>query len=144
MKKNKKKFIFYLSLCLILISCSNNENTDQNSLVKPIVEFLNCPTNVHIEDTLILNYEINAGSASIQEVDIKILKETDVVVSYKVNSRVNSKNYKFLDSFENHVYSYELNNSAKTEQENYLFTIKITDNLDQVADAGCQFAMKTG
>ena len=86
MKKNKKKFIFYLSLFLILISCSNNENTDQNSFVKPIIEFLNCPTNVHIEDTLILNYEINAGSGSIQEVDIKILKEADIIVSYKVNS----------------------------------------------------------
>ena len=63
-----KKILFYLSLFLILISCSNNENTDQNSFVKPIIEFLNCPTNVHIEDTLILNYEINAGSGSIQEV----------------------------------------------------------------------------
>ena len=142
MKKNKKGFILWIFL--ILVFCSNNETIDQNSYIKPNIEFLNCPTNVHIEDTLFLNYEINAGSASIQEVDIKILKETDVVVSYKVNSRVNSKNYKFLDSFENHIYSYELNNSAKTEQENYLFTIKITDNLDQVADAGCQFAMKTG
>ena len=143
MKRNKKTFTLCIFL-LFLISCSDNLDTDQNSYIKPNVDFLNCPTNVHIEDTLILDYEINAGSGSIQEVDIKILQEANVIVSYKVNSRVNSKNYKFLDPFENHIYSYELNNSAKIEQENYLFTIKITDNLDQVADAECQFAMKSG
>ena len=54
------------------------------------------------------------------------------------------ENYKFLDPFGSHIYSYELNNSAKIEQENYLFTIKIIDNQDQVSDAGCEFAMKTG
>ena len=64
---------------LILISCSNNKILIK-IVVKPNVEFLNCPTNVHIEDTLILDYEINTGSGSIQEVDIKILKEVDIIV----------------------------------------------------------------
>tara|TARA_B100001029_G_C15063999_1_gene461618 strand:+ start:2610 stop:3047 length:438 start_codon:yes stop_codon:yes gene_type:complete len=143
-KITKYKQILLIFLSIFTISCSVGAETAEEISSGPIVSFLNCPNELFTDNTLEITYRMTAGEGDIKNVDITIYKNKNIIISYKIDSRVNANNYQFLEARQESIYDYELNNSGNKETGDFIFTIKVTDELKRETEESCNFSMKSG
>tara|TARA_Y100000817_G_C16741810_1_gene492812 strand:+ start:170 stop:607 length:438 start_codon:yes stop_codon:yes gene_type:complete len=143
-KITKYKKILLIFLSIFTNFCSLGAETSEEIFSGPVVSFLNCPNELFTDNTLEITYRMTAGEGDIKNVDIKIYKNKNIIISYKIDSRANANNYKFLEGGQESIYDYELNNSGNKEPGDFIFTIKVTDELNRETEESCRFSMKSG